>query len=179
MRATGRERPGDSGVTNLPTEAGISKASLRIAVIGDLDELNASLGVAAALAPGDLRRIIQRLQGDLFAAGADISKARGSRMLSTMRVRLVERDIERLEQGLPALKRFILPGGSGLAAAFHVARAVCRRAERSAVALSERQPVNPAVLAYLNRLSSLLFAMARAANARAGVAETEWKRPAR
>jgi cob(I)alamin adenosyltransferase len=174
MRKAKSTRPGDKGITSLPKEAGVSKASLQVAAIGDVDELSAALGVAAALAPANLKRIIERIQRDLFEVGADISEAKGSPMLSMSRVRWLEREIQRLQEGLPPLRRFIVPGGSQLAAALHLARAICRRAERSAVAVVEQKALNPAALAYLNRLSTLMFAMARAANARAGVSEEEW-----
>ena len=174
MRKAKSTRPGDRGITSLPKEAGVSKASPQVAAVGDLDELNAALGIAATLAAGGLKRNIERVQRDLFEVGADISEAKGSPMLSARRVRWLEREMERLSEGLPPLKRFIVPGGSQLAAALHLARAICRRAERSAVAVVEQKALNPAALAYLNRLSTLMFAMARAANARAGVSEEEW-----
>jgi len=179
MARARRARSGDKGITTLPKEGRISKASLQIAVIGELDELNAALGAAAAVAPGAMRGSIESLQRGVFELGADISEATGSPMITTAKVRALEREIAALEPGLPPLKRFILPGGSPLSAALHLARAICRRAERCVVLIAEHKRVNPAVIGYLNRLSSLIFVMSRAANAQAGVAEKEWVRRTR
>jgi len=174
---TSRRTPGDKGITTLPKEGRISKASLQIAVIGELDELNAALGIAAAIAGGQMKREIEDMQRAVFKLGADICAAKGSPMMTMRDVRALERRIAELQAGLPPLKRFILPGGSPLSAALHLARAICRRAERCAVLIAEHKRVGPAVLAYLNRLSSLIFVMARAANAQAGVAEEQWPSP--
>jgi len=169
-------RPGDRGITSLPEQAHVSKASPVVTAIGDIDELSAVLGCAAAIAPRDMQRSIEGIQRDLFEVGADLARAKGTPMMSMRRVRALERRISALEADMPPLKGFILAGGSLLSAVLHMARAICRRAERSAVALAEQKPVNPAALAYMNRLSSLLFVMARAANQRAGVAEKPWVR---
>jgi len=169
-------RPGDRGITSLPEQAQVSKASPVVAAIGDIDELSAVLGCAAAIAPRDMQRNIEGIQRDLFEIGADLVRAKGTPMLSMRRVRALERRMSALEADLQPVRGFILPGGSVLSAVLHMARAICRRAERSAVALAEQKPVNPAALAYMNRLSSLLFIMARAANERVGVAEKPWVR---
>lgn len=171
---TSQRTPGDKGITTLPKEGRISKASLQIAVIGELDELNAALGIAAAIARGQMKREIEDVQRAVFKLGADICAAKGSPMMTMRDVRALERRIAELQAGLPPLKRFILPGGSPLSAALHLARAICRRAERCAVLIAEHKRVGPAVLAYLNRLSSLIFVMARAANARADIPEKTW-----
>jgi cob(I)alamin adenosyltransferase len=144
--------------------------------IGEVDEANAAIGVAiAALAPGDVADRLLRIQNDLFDLGADIATPGEDFAPSEMTLRIVPAQVEWLEEALdqlndrlPPLTSFILPGGSEAAARVHVARAAARRAERAMTSLAAEEPVNPAALAYINRLSDYLFVVARAINAGAG-----------
>jgi cob(I)alamin adenosyltransferase len=174
-------KTGDSGETALLGGTRVSKAAPRVAAYGDVDELNAWLGFVRAARPGDpLAGMLDRIQRDLFAIGArlaDPSGAVAERVSKTAvtadDVTRLEGWIDQLEAGLKPLRRFILAGGSPAAASLHVARTVCRRAERSVVALGA-DAIESELLVYLNRLSDLLFVMARAANHQDGVAESEW-----
>lgn len=175
-------RGGDAGETGLGTGARVPKDCARVEAYGTVDELNAHLGVArAALGDADLATLLQRIQGELFEMGADLAapdeapERRSVPRVSPEQVTALEREIDRLEAGLEPLRNFILPGGSAAGAALHVARCVCRRAERRVAALAQAEEVNHHCLAYLNRLSDLLFVMARAANAREGAEETLWR----
>jgi cob(I)alamin adenosyltransferase len=173
-------RGGDSGETSLGDGSRVPKTDLRIEAFGAVDELNAAIGlVLASAVPSEFRPWLERIQNDLFDLGADLSVP-----LADERERLrVERgQVEWLEQicdtvnaRLEPLTSFVLPGGGEVASRLHVARTVCRRSERRAVALAATEPVNPATLAYLNRLSDLLFILARAANLAAGGAEVLWR----
>jgi cob(I)alamin adenosyltransferase len=174
-------KTGDDGDTGLFDGTRVSKADARVEAYGGVDELNAYLGVVRAAGPGaDLDALLNAIQRDLFALGAiladpshKISARVAKAALSSDDVERLERSIDRLEAGLPPLRRFILAGGSPAGAMLHLTRTVCRRAERAAVALGKDR-VDPVALVYLNRLSDLLFVMARAANHRAGVPEIEW-----
>lgn len=173
-------KTGDAGETGLLGGARVSKASPRVAAYGDVDELNAWMGVARSTADGSLAEILERVQRQLFAIGARLADPVGAvadrvakTAVSSEDVGQLERWIDSLEAELPPLRRFILAGGTPTAASLHVARTVCRRAERGVVALG-RDAVESDVIVYLNRLSDLLFVMARAANRRSGVAEPEW-----
>jgi cob(I)alamin adenosyltransferase len=175
-------RTGDRGDTGLFDGTRVSKADQRVDAYGEVDELNAWLGLARASAGADrsVGEALVRIQSDLFALGAMLADPRhriASRVekarIDPERIAELEREIDELEASLPALRRFILAGGSPAGAALHVARTVCRRAERRAVGLGV-DAVDPVVVTYLNRLSDLLFVMARATNARAGATEIEW-----
>lgn len=174
-------KTGDAGETGLFDGTRVSKADLRVEAYGAVDELNAWLGLARAVDPRDpIEAALVAIQRDLFALGAMLADPRqkiASRVqkaaLGEPRVRELEQLIDQLEVPLPPLRKFILAGGSVLGAHLHVARTVCRRAERRVIGLGA-DVVDPVVIVYLNRLSDLLFVMARAANARAGVSETEW-----
>ncbi len=174
-------RTGDTGETGLLGQARVSKDDPRIEAVGTLDELNASLGLAATAA-GDawVRGTLEAVQRDIFAIGARLADVRpesGDRTqgrvagLAEDAVQALEQLIDRAQSELPPLTRFILPGGTEAAVRLHLARSVCRRAERRVVALAAAPP---AILAYLNRLSDLLFALARLVNHRAGVGEQVW-----
>jgi cob(I)alamin adenosyltransferase len=162
----------------------VRKDDSRVAVYGDVDELNSTLGVAREELSGDLRSLADLLQTELFTLGAElatpeIDKAPKSvPRISAGQVTRLEQEIDRLTTELPPQTHFLLPAGSRSGALLHVARTVCRRAERGAVALSRSEPVSAEALAYLNRLSDLLFTMARAANVRAGAQEVPWIAPA-
>jgi cob(I)alamin adenosyltransferase len=173
-------KTGDAGETGLLGGARVSKAAPRVAAYGDVDELNAWLGLARSAADDRLGAMLDRLQRDLFAIGARLADPTGAvanrvdtTAVSSDDVRQLEAWIDQLQEELPPLRRFILAGGAPAAASLHVARTVCRRAERGVVALGP-DAVEHDVLVYLNRLSDLLFVMARAANHRSGVAESEW-----
>ncbi len=174
-------RTGDAGDTGLFDGTRVSKADARVATYGDVDELNAWVGFSrAAGVAEDVGAMLEQIQRDLFAVGARLADPRrriAERVTKTAvtaaDVERLEGFIDRLETELPPLRRFILVGGSPAGASLHVARAVCRRAERAMVALGP-EAFEPELLVYVNRLSDLLFVMARAVNRRAGVAETEW-----
>jgi cob(I)alamin adenosyltransferase len=174
-------KTGDAGETSLFDNSRVSKADPRVDAYGEVDEVNAVLG--AALSHGvddDIASVLTTVQKDLFAVGArlaDPSSRIAERVtkaaVTTEQIERLETTIDRLETELPPLRRFILPGGSSAGALLHLARTVCRRAERRVVALGT-DSVEPGVIIYLNRLSDLLFVMARAVNHRAGIPETEW-----
>jgi cob(I)alamin adenosyltransferase len=173
-------RTGDTGETSLFDGTRVRKDHARVDAYGDVDELNAWLGLArASLADRDLDDELTHIQRDLFAVGAELADptdkiaARVTKAsITDADVERLERLIDRLEEELQPLRRFILSGGSSAGAALHVARAVCRRAERRIVSLES--PVDQIVLRYVNRLSDLLFVVARAVNHRAGIPESEW-----
>ena len=172
-------RAGDDGETGLVDGTRVSKADPRVAAYGDVDELNAFLGLVRARKPDtDLDSLLERIQRDLFALGARLADPRrapsgsAKAALGPDDAARLEQAIDRLEADLPALRRFILPGGSETGALLHLARTVCRRAERRIVALGEA--TDASAIVYVNRLSDLLFVMARTANRRAGAGETEW-----
>ncbi len=174
-------KTGDDGQTSLFDQTRVSKADARVDAYGEVDELNACLGAArAAGLDADLTAALEAIQEELFAVGArlaDPSAKIAGRVtkaaVTAAQVERLERLIDSLETELPPLRRFILPGGALGGAMLHLSRTVCRRAERRVVGLGDGR-VDPLVTIYLNRLSDLLFVMARAANRRAGAAETEW-----
>jgi cob(I)alamin adenosyltransferase len=174
-------KTGDAGETSLFDQTRVSKADARVDAYGEVDELNACLGaVRAAGVDARTAASIEAIQKQLFALGARLadpsSKIAGrvtKAAVTSADVELLEATIDRLEAELPPLRRFILPGGSPAGALLHVARTVCRRAERRVVSLGAEE-VEPILVVYLNRLSDLLFVMARAVNHRAGVPEVEW-----
>ena len=174
-------KTGDAGETSLFDNTRVSKSDVRVDAYGEVDELNACLGAArAALDDVDLEQVLVLIQRELFAVGARLADP-SSRIAGRVKRAAVSEDavprleatIDRLEQELPPLRRFILPGGAAGGALLHLARTVCRRAERRVVALGP-DAVEGVVVVYLNRLSDLLFVMARAANRRAGIIEIEW-----
>ena len=189
MRSRARDEPvrltriytrgGDRGETSLGDGSRVSKLDCRIGAFGTVDELNSALGVVLA---GDVsiavREPLERVQNELFDVGADLSVPWGV----TDRLRVEQAMISRLEElcdrfnaELPELRSFVLPGGTESAARLHVARTICRRAEREVLLGAQEVELNPLVLAYLNRLSDLLFILARTANSLAGVDEPLWK----
>jgi cob(I)alamin adenosyltransferase len=172
-------RAGDAGETSLGDGARVPKTDLRIEAYGTVDELNSFVGLALAGGlPDEFRPWLERVQNDLFDLGADLSvpledDRRERLRVTTEQVERLEELCDLVNERLEPLKSFVLPGGTEAAAQLHVARAVCRRAERLAVALEAEHAVNPAALAYLNRLSDLLFILARGANA--GSPEPLWR----
>lgn len=177
-------RTGDDGMTGLFGGQRVSKDDLRIEACGAVDELNATLGLALVVCRDEhLANILQAIQCRLFEIGADLSTPRSSADVEDMpgALRVEDLHVEELERWidevcalLPEMKSFILPGGSELAARLHLARTTCRRAERRCVALNRHGPITPAVMVYLNRLSDLLFALARRANQIEGIADVPW-----
>lgn len=168
-------KSGDEGETSLVDGSRVGKDDLRVAAYGEVDELNSVLGLARARnEEPEVEEILRRLQNDLFTVGADLATPMTTpvpRVTEEM-VAELETLIDRLLEELEPLREFILPSGSEAGAAIHLARAVARRAERAVVALGRREEINGGSLRYLNRLSDLLFVLARVANKRAGVAET-------
>jgi len=164
-------RTGDDGSTGLVDGSRLAKDAARMIAIGDVDEANSVIGAAAIHAGATLAASLHVIQNDLFDLGADLATPGDDFAPSEMVLRIIPPQVARLEDEIDAfnatlapLTSFILPGGSALAAALHVARAVVRRAERSAVAAARAAPMNPQALAYLNRLSDWLFTAARHAN---------------
>jgi cob(I)alamin adenosyltransferase len=174
-------KTGDTGDTSLFDNTRVSKSDARVDAYGEVDELNASLGIVCASGiDADLAPEIEKIQKELFAIGARLADPRSRIAERVTKAAVTDKDVERLEKmidtletELPPLRRFILPGGSSSGALLHQARTVCRRVERRVVALGA-DAVDPIVVVYLNRLSDLLFVMARAANHRAGMPEIEW-----
>ncbi len=168
-------RTGDAGETGLGDGARVPKDSARIHALGDVDELNSALGLVLAEAlPEAVRRVLLEAQHDLFDLGGELSIP-GHALLREEQVRRLEEALEAWNADLPALKEFILPGGSRAAAAAHLARAICRRAERSVVALGRAETVSEHARRYLNRLSDLLFVAGRVLNRHAGGGDVQWR----
>ncbi len=182
-------RTGDDGTTGLVDGSRVSKSSALMQAIGDVDEANSAIGLAViALGDQPMAAALTRIQNDLFDLGADLATPAGMDeggddpfAPSEMVLRIVPSQVERLEREIDALnahlaplRSFILPGGSAEAAALHLARAISRRAERSAVGASVTQPLNPAALAYVNRLSDFLFVASRAVNQN-GAGDVLWR----
>ena len=173
-------RTGDGGETSLFDGTRARKDDARVDAYGEVDELNAWLGfVRASKSDATIDEAVRQIQRDLFALGAQLADPADKlaprvdkAVIADDHVTRLEALIDRLEEGLPPLRRFILAGGTPTGAALHVARTVCRRAERRMVGLEP--PVDPVLVRYVNRLSDLLFVLARYENHRAGAAETEW-----
>lgn len=178
-------RAGDDGTTGVLGAGRLSKADPRIEAYGSVDELNAMLGLARAADPHEwLASELEAIQRALFQAGAELATTDPAALARLVRigdpdVLEIERLIDRLEADLPPLTSFVIPGGASLGAQLHVARTVCRRAERRVVALAQHASVEPRIMRYLNRVGDLLFVMARWCNRKAGSAEVEWRQPGR
>jgi cob(I)alamin adenosyltransferase len=174
-------KTGDEGLTGLYGGERVRKDSLRVRAYGSVDEANAALGVALThLADPQLSEILTRLQHALFDVGADLATPtsryrQNIAPITSADVAELEALIDRLDAELPPLTQFILPGGHPAAAALQLARTVVRRAEREVVALMTEEEINPQVVVYLNRLSDLLFVLARVVNHRTGIAEAPWQ----
>jgi len=171
-------RGGDEGETSLGDGSRVSKLDPRIQAFGTVDELNSQLGVVLAdqALPEAMRAPLERIQNELFDLGADLSVpvgVEGRLRVTQAQVDGLERLCDEHNEPLPELKSFVLPGGTSVAAQLHVARTICRRAEREALAAAQAVTIDPLALVYLNRLSDLLFILARAANA--GGDEPLWK----
>jgi cob(I)alamin adenosyltransferase len=172
-------RGGDAGETSLGDGSRVPKLDRRIGAFGAVDELDAQLGVVLAVGcPEAFGDTIARIQNELFDLGADLSvppAVAGRLRVEQPAIDRLEADCDRFNEGLGELRSFVLPGGSPAAAALHVARTVCRRAEREVLAAAQEHDVSPLCAVHLNRLSDLLFVLARAANAAAGEEEPLWK----
>ncbi len=178
-------RRGDRGETDLFGGDRVGKDDLRVRAYGDVDELNAVVGVAAASLEAerdaDMHTLLQRIQSSLFDLGTQLATPSAEHLEKSGLPRVdggdvaeLENQIDAFEKEIEPLKSFVLPGGSAAAAVLHHARTVCRRAERHCVSLDREAPLDTAIVQYLNRLSDLMFTLARVANARAGVADVEW-----
>jgi cob(I)alamin adenosyltransferase len=176
-------KTGDGGETSLFGGKRVKKDNLRIEACGTVDELNSVIGVVRSMRVfREVDKVLQGVQNDLFVLGADLATpvrkgqngARATRVQED-HVRGIEEIIDRIQAKLPPLRRFVLPGGSPVASQLHLARAVCRRAERRIVKSSQSEAVNPSVIGYLNRLSDLLFVLARLVNRKAKAAEIHWQ----
>jgi len=172
-------RGGDAGETSLGDGSRVSKLDLRLAAYGTVDELNAALGVVLVGAPPDeSRAVLVRVQNELFDVGADLSVPLGREgrlRVAQSQIDRLEADCDRFNAELPELRSFVLPGGTAEAAGLHVARTICRRAERETLRAAQEHDLDPLTGVYLNRLSDLLFVLARAANAAAGHDEPLWR----
>jgi cob(I)alamin adenosyltransferase len=169
-------RTGDDGTTGLGDGSRVSKASARIDMLGTIDELNCALGLVLTEAlPDKIRALLTDIQHDLFDLGGELCIP-GSTLLDISRVEILERAVAQYNAHLPPLTEFILPGGCRASAFTHQARAVCRRTERVLIALSEAEPVAEVPRVYLNRLSDLLFVLARSINAATGEKDVMWAR---
>ena len=176
-------KTGDGGDTGLLGGGRVRKDDPRVTAYGQVDELCAVIGFALALEPQDFsREALERIQRDLFTMGAELATPEPATLgkvllgnpIGDPEIEALETIIDAREQGLAPLTNFILPGGTPKAAALHVARTVCRRAERAVVALARGARVSPAIVKYLNRLSDLLFVLARSANAAGGSPDLKW-----
>ena len=170
-------RTGDDGTTGLANGERVEKADPRVAAFGDVDETNSALGVLLAEPdlPPAIGATLTRIQHELFEIGAELSLP-GYRQITGEHVTRLEQELDALNAELPPLKEFVLPGGTRAAAVCHLARTICRRAERSAWAAAKLATLNPELTRYLNRLSDLLFVMARWLARRDGGTETLWRR---
>ena len=168
-------RTGDGGETGLGDGSRVPKASPRVHALGDIDELNSALGLTLAEElPAEMRAVLSEVQQRLLDLGGEVSIP-GHKIVTAAHVQALERCVEEWNAGLPPLKEFILPGGTRAAAAAHLARTVCRRAERSLVSIKQKENVGENALRYLNRLSDLLFVAARRLNHKAGRSDVQWR----
>jgi cob(I)alamin adenosyltransferase len=169
-------RTGDGGTTGLGDGTRTDKDSLRMELIGCVDEINSSLGMVLAQSDSDdINRVLTEIQHDLFDMGGELSMP-GHEFISKEYTNRLEDELDRLNADLPYLKEFILPGGNMAAASCHLARSICRRAERRAVTVSRDEEINPEIQTYLNRLSDLLFVIARTLARANNGKEVLWQR---
>jgi len=173
-------KTGDKGTTALGTGKRVPKHDLRVEAFGTIDEANAAIGIARQHTGGDADDMLARIQNDLFDLGADLcapeddAKAKDRLRMIDTQVERLEHEIDRMNAELAPLDSFVLPGGSAASAQLHLARTIARRAERCITRLAEKEPVNPAVVRYINRLSDHLFVLARWLNDK-GKADVLWK----
>jgi cob(I)alamin adenosyltransferase len=179
-------RTGDTGDTMLYGSGRVRKDDVRVEAMGTVDELNAALGVVrmelsrSGTAPADLEPLVSQVQHRLFDLGAELATpnpaGHGTNLVNDSHVALLEAAIDRFDAELEPLREFILPGGVPVAAQLHLARCICRRAERRLISLMSHEPVRGELLRYLNRLSDLLFVLARAVNRANGLPDITWQR---
>ncbi len=170
---------GDQGESSLFGGRRVPKSSPRLQAVGDVDELNTVIGLILSEGPvPEVQEVLRELQPKLFVLGADLATPAGAKAvierIGSGEIRRLEEWIDLFEESLPPLRHFILPGGSRPGALLHMARAVCRRAERSVVACAQQEPVSEEGMVWLNRLSDLLFVLARTQNHRTGQSEEPW-----
>lgn len=173
-------RQGDDGSTGLIGNLRVRKDDARVNAYGEVDETNAAIGVAAVQCDDRTGEMLRHIQSDLFLVGAELATPTGENprhVVPAQRASELEAWIDEASSAVEPLRNFVLPGGCACAAALHLARTVCRRAERAVVGLASTQAVRPEVVIYLNRLSDLLFALARRANRQAGVPDVVWHPP--
>ena len=173
-------KTGDDGTTGLIGNKRVKKSSPRILSYGTVDELNASIGIILSTGPEkDIQDLLVQIQNDLFVVGADLANPnlenKSNRITSEI-ILFLEKEIDRLEEKLSPITYFILPGGDSVAAHIHLARAICRRAETNIVSLAENEKINNNCLVYMNRLSDLLFVLARTVNKRKEISDIAWKK---
>lgn len=169
-------RTGDDGTTGLGDGSRTQKDSLRVEAFGTVDELNSALGVVIAGTDNEhLRSVLLDVQHDLFDLGGELCIP-GTQLIGDRHIERLERELDRLNADLPPLKDFILPGGSAVAAQAHLARTICRRAERRVISLARHEAINEPAIRYLNRLSDLMFVVARTLARASGVGEILWDR---
>jgi len=170
-------RTGDDGTTGLGDGTRVAKDSVRVEAYGTIDETNSSLGMVLAVqgVPESVRDVLTRVQHELFDLGGELCVP-GYRIIDGTHIERLEAELDQFNDALPPLKEFILPGGGPAAAAAHVARATCRRAERRVCSLARLEPVAPEAVRYLNRLSDLLFVVARVLARMEGGSEVTWRR---
>ena len=171
-------KTGDDGTTGLQGGKRVSKANPRIIAYGAVDEINSSLGIVLSNnVDDDIRQILTKIQNDLFVAGSELSSLDNEKpqQITTQMVEFLENKIDQLEKELAPITNFILPGGHNLASLIHMARTITRRTETQVISLSEKEKVNENCIKYLNRLSDLLFVMARTVNKRNGIDDVIWK----
>jgi cob(I)alamin adenosyltransferase len=168
-------RGGDAGRTGLANGQRVEKTSLRIEAIGTVDELNSAIGVVLAYPiPAEVKACLGEVQQELFDLGGELSMP-GAELLQAQCTQRLEHSLDEFNSALPTLKEFILPGGGLAASSCHLARAICRRAERRIIALGQSEPINEASRTYLNRLSDLLFVVCRVLARHAGEQEVYWR----
>lgn len=168
-------RIGDRGETTLTDGRKIMKDDARVDAYGSVDELNSVIGLVIAHSDdGELRETLMKVQRELFVIGAELAGGKQIPTINPQKISDLEAIIDKIEEKLPTLRHFILPGGTKTAALLHVARTVCRRVERVVVALSEREKINRQIIIYLNRLSDLLFVLARNENRKKRIEEPIW-----
>jgi cob(I)alamin adenosyltransferase len=176
-------KTGDKGETGLFGGERVKKDNSRISAYGDVDELNAFVGLVRSAKPdAAVDAVLKSIQNDLFDLGAVLATPEPKRLegkgnfLGTREIENLEKEIDRMDKDLVPLNTFILPGGSELAARLHAARTICRRAERNVVSLSSRESIGGEIVAYLNRLSDYFFVLARWVNFKQGIADVEWSK---
>lgn len=168
-------RIGDDGETTLSDGRKVQKDDQRVDAYGSVDELNSIIGLVVAHSnDAELKTVLTKVQKDLFTIGAELAGTKGIPVMNPQKIMDLETKIDAVEEKLPTLRHFILPGGTKTAALLHVARTVCRRAERAVVALAGREKINRQIIIYLNRLSDLFFVLARSENRKKRIEEPVW-----